>query len=123
MTPTIVQRLENAAIGFVLYGGAIMLGCPWWFPFALFLVFDLSMLGYRHGPIIGARVYNLVHSYIGPCLVGLLVLLTSGAPGWVGWLACSWGFHVATDRALGYGLKHDTGFTHTHLGHLPVGAR
>jgi len=28
----------------------------------------------------------------------------------------AWGFHVAVDRALGYGLKFNDDFQHTHLG-------
>jgi hypothetical protein len=31
-------------------------------------------------------------------------------------LTCTWAFHVAVDRALGYGLKYPDSFAHTHLG-------
>ncbi|WP_240639249.1 DUF4260 family protein [Micromonospora ureilytica] len=29
-----------------------------------------------------------------------------------------WAFHIAVDRALGYGLKTTEGFEHTHLGRM-----
>jgi hypothetical protein len=38
---------------------------------------------------------------------------------WLGVLASAWVFHIAVDRALGYGLKTTEGFQHTHLG--PIG--
>jgi hypothetical protein len=31
-------------------------------------------------------------------------------------LALVWFAHIGMDRALGYGLKYDDAFTHTHLG-------
>jgi len=35
---------------------------------------------------------------------------------WLAFVALAWGFHVAVDRALGYGLKFGDDFQHTHLG-------
>ena len=62
---------------------------------------------------LGARVYNLFH--ITP-LPGLLI-----AVGW--WqnaslasaLGLIWLAHIGMDRMLGYGLKYDDDFQHTHL--------
>ena len=80
----------------------------------MFLVPDVSMLGYLVGPRVGAGSYNAGHSYVGPALVALLgvslyvhVLLLG---------ACIWAAHVGFDRMLGYGLKYATGFGDTHLG-------
>nr|WP_237684290.1 DUF4260 domain-containing protein [Pseudaminobacter soli] len=88
-----------------------------WLLFALLVLApDLSMLGYLAGPRIGALAYNLFHSLIGP-----LVLL---ALGWFGasdpavHVAIIWAFHVAFDRAVGYGLKLTTSFRDTHLGRI-----
>ena len=33
-------------------------------------------------------------------------------------LALAWGFHIAVDRLLGYGLKFADRFSHTHLGEI-----
>lgn len=109
-------RLEHAAVaGFllVLYGRS---GESWWLFAALILVPDLSFAGYLAGPKSGAIVYNAAHSWIGVVLLAAL--------GWVaGWplalsVALIWAAHIAIDRALGYGLKHQTGFHDTHLGRI-----
>jgi hypothetical protein len=97
---------------------------PWgWFA-ALFLVPDLSMLGYLRGPRLGAWCYNLAHSYAVAVLplVGALI-------GWNGeipdqrllQLGLIWCAHIGFDRALGYGLKSVEGFTTTHLGRIGRG--
>jgi len=87
----------------------------WWLP-ALFLVPDLSMLGYLAGPRAGAFSYNLLHHKALALLVGVSgwllmepLLLMAGSV-----LL----FHAAFDRLLGYGLKYHTGFQHTHLGRI-----
>lgn len=81
---------------------------------ALFLVPDLSMLGYLAGPGAGALAYNAVHAYLGP-LVLVAVALHGGAGGLLA-PALIWGAHIAIDRVLGYGLKEPDAFRHTHLG-------
>jgi len=108
-----VAALAGAAIAYAQVSGR-------WSLFAvLFLVPDLSMLGYLGGSRIGAACYNTAHSYLGPALLAVLgVTLGSHAlPG----LACIWAAHVAFDRLLGFGLKYGTNFGDTHLGR--VGAR
>lgn len=119
--PIALQRIEGGAIALVALVATIVLFPSWWWaPFALFLVFDLSMLGYLRSPRTGAAVYNLVHNYTGPAIVGAsaLIALWGLAPlaWWGGLLALSWAFHVGADRALGYGLKLPDAFEHTHLG-------
>jgi hypothetical protein len=85
----------------------------WWLP-ALFLVPDLSMLGYLAGPRLGAWCYNLAHHKLlalalgaAGYLLGQPVLLLAGVVVL---------FHSSFDRLLGYGFKYETGFKHTHLG-------
>jgi hypothetical protein len=106
--------IEGGAIAAATFAATIALGLHWWFPLALFLAWDLSALGYLAGPRVGAFFYNLVHNYAGPVLLGLLALLMLSPV--LAAIALSWGFHVGADRALGYGLKHDDAFQHTHLG-------
>jgi Domain of unknown function (DUF4260) len=107
-------RLEGA----VLLGGSLIAyratAEPWWLvPLAL-LVPDLFMVGYLGGTRLGAQLYNIGHSTVLPAaMVGL---------GW--WqskpfvlaLGLIWLAHIGIDRLLGYGLKYDDHFQHTHLG-------
>lgn len=120
MTPVLWQRSENALIAGLLAFATVQLDFAWWWLLALFLAFDLWAIGYLHGPRVGAWGYNAVHSYGAPAALFATFLVTDVR--WLGVLALAWGFHVAIDRALGYGLKHSDAFEHTHLGWLP-GAR
>jgi hypothetical protein len=86
-----------------------------WRMFALlFLVPDLSMLGYLINRSIGAVVYNVGHSYGSPGMLALLGLAMA-APLLYS-LALIWIAHIGFDRMLGFGLKYATGFGDTHLG-------
>ena len=85
----------------------------WWMLPALFLVPDLSALGYLLGARTGAAVYNAAHIYAAPLALGGVAFAT-------GWdlgiqLALIWVVHIAVDRLLGYGLKYADSFKHTHL--------
>lgn len=114
MSPVTWQRVESGAIAVAVIASMIVMGFSWWWLFSLFLVFDLSALGFLANPKVGARIYNAVHNYAGPALL-VLIYFATDARG-VALVAMAWGFHVAVDRALGYGLKHDDDFQHTHLG-------
>jgi hypothetical protein len=106
--------------------GLALLGCAvaayWrvggdWRQFAvLFLVPDLSFLGYLAGPRVGAAAYNTAHSTILPLLLGAFGVALANTPAIQ--LALIWLAHVGFDRALGYGLKYDAGFGFTHLGRI-----
>lgn len=89
---------------------------PWLLFAVLVLVPDLSMLGYLLGPRIGAAAYNAAHMLVGPAILAVLGLAAGNDP--ATWIAIIWLFHVAFDRALGYGLKLPTGFRDTHLGRI-----
>lgn len=114
-----ILRLEALLVAAVTVVVFIALGFGWWWLLVFFLVFDLSALGYLRGPRIGAFAYNLVHSYAAPVLLAGIyaVLRMTGHDLWLlAFASGCWMFHVAADRALGYGLKHDDAFEHTHLG-------
>lgn len=112
------EGLVALALATVLYRHSQL---PWlWFG-VLFLAPDLSMIGYAAGSRIGARAYNIAHSYLLP---GALVALTLGlgdhfpfARDLLG-VALIWCAHIGFDRALGYGLKSVEGFRFTHLGRI-----
>lgn len=91
-------------------------GAGWgWFAL-LFLLPDLSFLGYLRGPRVGALAYNAAHSYAGP--LALLAAGVLGAMPALLALALVWCAHIGFDRALGYGLKYTSGFGDTHLGRI-----
>lgn len=89
-------------------------GHSWLLLATLLLVPDLSFAAYLAGPRVGAAVYNVVHSYVGPAAAAAIALLVGRSPV----LALIWAAHIGMDRALGYGLKYPTGFGDTHLGRL-----
>ncbi len=123
MSTTTIQRVENAAVAAAIVVAVIAYGQPWWLLLAAFLLFDLSALGYLRSSRSGAVTYNLVHNYTGPAIVLSLyvaLVLANHRVTWLALLAACWAFHVAVDRALGYGLKLED-FTHTHLGRIGRG--
>ena len=52
--PVGFQRVESAALAVVAAVAFVDLGFDWWWLLALFLVFDLSMVGYASSPRLGA---------------------------------------------------------------------
>jgi Domain of unknown function (DUF4260) len=112
----VLLRLE----GFAVFAAALALyahaGFSWPIFALLFLAPDLSMLAYLAGPRAGAVGHNLAHTYMSALALAFAGFF-GGAPiaaaGGLIWIA-----HIGFDRALGYGLKYQTGFGDTHLGHL-----
>jgi hypothetical protein len=106
-----LEGLALAAISATIYPRT---GSSWWLFVALWLVPDLSMLGYLASPCWGARCYNAVHTTITPVTLALAALLlhTAGPLPY----ALIWLNHIGVDRLLGYGLKYPAGFGWTHLG-------
>jgi uncharacterized protein DUF4260 len=110
------QRLEAGAVfvaaTFIYFHSGFALA---YFVLLLF-IFDIFMVGYLINLRVGALVYNCGHSFIVPSLLtGMYVLHESTV---ILGLACLWFAHIGLDRALGYGLKHDSGFEYTHLGKI-----
>lgn len=91
-------------------------GYSWQMFAVLFLVPDVSMIGYLAGTRFGALTYNLGHAYIGPAAVAAYGLATNDDMALP--IALIWFAHVGFDRMLGFGLKYGDAFTHTHLGHV-----
>ena len=109
-------RLEGLAVVAVTAALYSHTGASWWLFAALWLVPDLSMLGYRAGPEAGAICYNAVHTYLAPVtLAAVAVLLHKNALLPYAFLWCN---HIGVDRSLGYGLKYPAGFGFTHLSRL-----
>ncbi len=115
-TPASQLRIEGAA-QFALAVWAYHQVDGNWIAFVvLFLVPDLSWLGYLGGNQIGAVVYNVVHNNLLPLALAALGFF-DGDPLAIA-LAFIWFAHIGADRLLGFGLKYSTGFNDTHLGTL-----
>lgn len=112
--PRAILRAEGAAILAAALWAYAGTGEPWWPVLAFILAPDLSMLGYAGGPVLGAALYNLVHT-LTPALILLSVAAALGKTS-VAALALIWLAHIGLDRMLGYGLKYGSGFGDTHLG-------
>jgi hypothetical protein len=87
----------------------------WWFP-VLLLTPDVSMAGYLINSKIGAWVYNFFHH---KALAIFFILagyvLFNNTLSLIGAILLA---HSAMDRIFGFGLKHEDGFKHTHLGNI-----
>jgi len=88
----------------------------WWLVPLVLLLPDLVVVGYLSSTRLGAIAYNAAHSTPVPAAViafgwwqGNHLVLAIGLI----WLA-----HIGLDRTLGYGLKYDDHFQHTHLGRM-----
>ena len=88
----------------------------WWLWPILFLSPDIAMLGYVFNTRVGAFTYNLFH-HKGIAIVVAAAGFFAGnqVAMFIGILLFA---HSAFDRMMGYGLKYDDDFKHTHLGML-----
>ena len=117
----LLLRLEGLVVSAVTVTLYARTGASWWLFAALWLVPDLSMLGYLGRPCRAARIYNVFHTYLVPGVLGLTAFLLhahSLLP-----VALIWANHIGVDRLLGYGLKYDDGFGWTHLGLIGAAKR
>ncbi len=111
----VLLRLEGLGL-LVLAAGLYSQTHLSWLAFAvLFLVPDISFLGYLAGPRIGAMAYNIAHDTFIPIMIVVASYLLA-ANYIVLAVTLIWLAHIGFDRALGYGLKYQAGFGFTHLG-------
>ncbi len=99
---------------------AVSVGAPWWLVAAGVIGPDLSFLAAIGAPpperpgLMPRRVvplYNAVHHWAGPVLLGAAALALGSAP--LGVLALSWASHLAWDRGVGYTLRNRDGSPRT----------
>jgi hypothetical protein len=117
----LLLRLEGAVVAALTALLYARTGASWWLFAALWLVPDLSLLGYLGRPCRAARIYNVFHNYLVPGVLGLTAFLLhadSLLP-----VALIWANHIGVDRLLGYGLKYGDGFGWTHLGLIGAAKR
>lgn len=111
--PRVLLHLEGLVVLVVACAFYRELGASWIKFAALFLAPDLSMVGYLWGKKAGTRMYNSVHTYVGPFLLWLAGYF--GSQPALTSLCLIWIAHIGFDRLLGYGFKYESGFKDTHL--------
>lgn len=103
-----IARVTGGVVALAAAVIFVALGFAWWWLLALFLIFDVSAVGYLVSARVGAVGYNLVHNYVAPAILaaafGALTLLGTPASPLV-FAACCWFFHVGVDRVMGYGRR------------------
>jgi hypothetical protein len=114
--PGLLLRLEGffvlaatvAAFATILHG-------RWWAFAVFFLAPDLSLLGYlaRSPGSVAAALYNAVHSYALPIVMGMAAWKMGSVAGEQA--GAIWAAHIAFDRLLGFGLKFPEAFKPTHV--------
>ena len=110
-----IYQLRGEAAAFLLLGLHVYSSfyADWLLFLTLFFIPDLSILLYLFSNKAGAYGYNISHFYGWPVLFiscGLFFgdsLLVK--------IGIIWASHLAFDRMLGWGLKYDNSFFHTHL--------
>lgn len=114
--PAVLIRIEEAGLLFA----AILLYMHFHFSWVLFAVLflapDLFMLGYLVNPRVGAVLYNLAHTLMGPIALFGFAYVEHYTVAIA--VALIWVAHIALDRLLGYGLKYPGAFKDTHLQHM-----
>jgi len=115
MSPSVILRLEGAAIALLSLAFVWSSGPSVLFAVVALAAPDLSIAAYLIGRRAGAIAYNLAHSTIGPLALGAVGMFTGERT--LVELGLLWLAHVGIDRALGFGLK-GTSFRDTHLGPL-----
>ena len=102
-------------LGTALAVALIARGVGGWYALCFALAPDVALLvgaapGLDRGRLHprAVRLYNALHVFAGPLLLGIAAFLWLGSPWLVGALA--WAAHVAVDRALGIGLRTREGF-------------
>lgn len=109
-------KLEAFALAILMVVLTYKSSAPLWILLATFPLFDIGVIGYLKNTKLGATTYNISHSSIVPTLLIVVGIISNTE--WISVLGFSWSFHIAVDRALGFGLKHEHSFKETHLGHI-----
>jgi len=116
-----VLKLEELALFVLALISFNQLDYAWWLFFALFLLPDLSGLGYMENSRIGAISYNFFHHKATALAIYLIgysinnpILLMAGTILFA---------HSTLDRVFGYGLKFSDSSDHTHLGMIGKAAK
>ncbi|CAM4325984.1 DUF4260 domain-containing protein [Bacillus albus] len=88
-----------------------------WIIFWVFLLTpDLSMFAYGVNNHVGAKIYNICHTYIISIIIAIIGVYFKVDT--VIMIGLIWTAHIGMDRMFGYGLKYETDFKDTHIQRL-----
>jgi hypothetical protein len=117
--PRALRRATSGALAALLLtaavAGAAIHGSGWWLLAAFAIAPDIALFfgfgsklekGRLHPRAV--RLYNALHSFWGPALLAAATAAVLPSGYFIGALA--WAFHVALDRAIGYGMRTRDGF-------------
>ncbi len=118
--PDLLLRLEASLVLFASLIAYSALHGRWVLFAVFFLTPDLSLLGYlsENNKRSAAGLYNAVHSYAGPLVLGFLTWKWHSVM--LGEVAVIWIAHIALDRFLGFGLKYSQAFQPTHIQNVRI---
>jgi hypothetical protein len=109
-----ILKLEEAAMfGLSIFALSLFHADWWWYPLVL-LGPDISILAYKAGNKAGMFCYNLFHHKGIAVIVFIMGLLLKNES--LQLIGITLFGHSSMDRMVGYGLKLNEGFKHTHLG-------
>jgi hypothetical protein len=111
-----VQRLEGLFIFLLCVFAYFRIDGSWLLFVLLLFLPDISMVGYIKDSKLGALTYNLVHNLVLAISLFLIGIISNFEL--ITFFGLILGAHVGLDRALGFGLKENTGFKDTHLGKM-----
>ena len=112
--PVIQRRLEALAVMLAAMYVYQYMGYSWMMFALLFFVPDLSLFSYVKGPQVGQVVYNTLHCFTWPILLGIYAYFNAETT--LQAIALIWLSHCAFDRAIGWGLKYNDSFCSTDMG-------
>lgn len=108
-----VLKLEGLAVFLTCLYFYSKLDASWLLFVLLWLLPDVSMIGYFKNLKLGAFLYNLIHNYILALLI-IVIGLWQGDNFTIS-LGVILASHIGLDRFFGYGLKYIDNFKHTHI--------
>lgn len=111
-----ILKLEDCGVLLLSVFLFSQLSFAWWWFLVLFLTPDVGFVGYAFNTKIGAFCYNILH-HKGVAVV-FYILGTLMAIEFFQLVGVIMLGHAAFDRLLGYGLKYNDSFHHTHLGYI-----
>ena len=111
--PKALHQLEGLtafAICVALYS---QYGEGWLLAVALFFAPDLALLTYAISSSAGTAIYNILHTYTLPAVLGSIGVLMPQPLLWS--IALIWAAHIGFDRMLGLGLRSPGSLNYAQL--------
>ncbi len=110
----VILRLEALLIFLLsLFFFSALNNVSWLAIIAFWILPDISIAGYLLNKTLGRIIYNLVHNYLPASFVVFVGMLSQSDV--IMAFGIAYVSHIALDRALGFGLKYQSGFKDTHL--------